>query len=81
MSTDPSKDFKPEFRKDLLGGIVVLRHRGYTAPKKFDEIPLYSNIENQVKGPGKPAELTLIPYYTFLNRGPAAMQVWNAYER
>jgi DUF1680 family protein len=81
LSQDPAKDFKPEFRKDLLGGVVVLRHRGVTAAQSFDSLPLYMSIEEWNPKPGKPVDLTLVPYYTFQNRGPAAMQVWAKYYR
>ena len=79
FSADPSKDFTPEFRKDLLGGVVVLRHRGVTRTTSFADEPLYRGIESRDGKPGQPVDLTLIPYYTFLNRGPAAMVVWTAW--
>ncbi len=52
--------FKPEHRKDLLGGVTVL---GGPAQRKTPEGQ-------------KPTELTLIPYYAWANREPAEMEVW-----
>ncbi len=79
FSGSPAKDFVPEFRADLLGGVVVLRHRGLAAAKPFAELPLYTPIEKFEYKPGPPIDLVLTPYYTFQNRGPAAMQVWTTY--
>ncbi len=79
LSTDATKDFQPEFRKDLLGGVVVLKHHGVMQPRPYATLPLYAPLT--VEKPGKPVDLTLIPYYSFMNRGPAAMQVWSLYYR
>jgi uncharacterized protein len=81
LSTNPAKDFVPEFRKDLLGGITVLRHRGKVAAKDLSDLPLYSPIQQSEHRPGRNVEWVLTPYYTFQNRGPAAMQVWSWYLR
>jgi DUF1680 family protein len=81
LSQDPAKDFIPEFRKDLLGGVIVMRHRGVRAARPFASLPLYRMIDELGAKPGSPVEMVLIPYYTFLNRGPAAVQVWTKYYR
>jgi DUF1680 family protein len=75
-----AKDFVAEFQSGLLGGIVVLKHRGYQQAKAAAPVPLYRRLEPAGARP-LPAELTLTPYYTFQNRGPAAMQVWVNYQR
>jgi DUF1680 family protein len=80
LTSDPARDFVPEERADLLGGVVLLRHQGLRVPEPLSAIPLYRPLaaaETQFQ----PAALTLIPYYAFLNRGPAAMQVWVPYVR
>jgi len=67
--------FESEFRGDLLGGIVVLRHTGAAYEKtnlgdalyfRYDGAPLKS----------RRVPLTFIPYYVWANRAAAAMQVW-----
>jgi DUF1680 family protein len=71
------KGFSSEFHKELLGGIVVLKHEGIVSGKPLSDAPLYARYE-PVRGQsaGKTVELTLIPYYAWANRGPAAMEVW-----
>jgi DUF1680 family protein len=76
LSADPARDFLPEYRSDLLGGVMVLKHRGATAALSYEGLPLYRAFDPREKVAGAEAELTLIPYYGFANRGPSAMQVW-----
>jgi DUF1680 family protein len=76
-----AKDFTPEFRSDLLGGVVVLKHRGAGPARPFSELPLYQSLDRADTRPGRPVDLVLIPYFGFQNRGPAAMQVWTPYYR
>ncbi len=70
-----SAELKPEFRKDLLGGVWVLRGKGAAWQKPLAQEPLYEPAGGLVR-PAVPVELTFIPYYTFANREPTAMQVW-----
>jgi DUF1680 family protein len=65
----------------LLGGIVTLKHRGRKAAAGYESMALYGLLEESRDKPGEPAELLFTPYYTFLNRGPSAMQVWVRYVR
>lgn len=81
LSSEPAKDFTAEFRQHLLGGVVVLKHRGVAPPTPYAQIPLYQSLAVAPSKPGKPVDLVLVPYYTFSNRGPAAMQVWMPYLR
>ena len=81
LSAEPAKDFKAEFRPELLGGVSVLRHRGIVYVKPTAELPLYAPIDVSTRRSSKPAELTFIPYFAFHNRGEAAMQVWLPFER
>ncbi len=54
--------FTPEFRPDLLNGVVVLKKKMLAAPAVL----------------GAPAgrKVMLIPYYAWANRGPGEMRVW-----
>ncbi len=76
LSGDTSKDFAAEFRKDLLGGVTILRHRGVAFTKPAAELPLYAPVQAYPARESKPVDLTLIPYFVFHNRGEVAMQVW-----
>jgi len=70
-------EFKSEFRKHTLGGVLVLKHAGEVSDTPLSTEPLYERF-----GAGRgtqhttPIELTLVPYYTWANRGPASMEVW-----
>lgn len=72
---DPSAGFSEEFRPDLLGGVVVLKHRGRAWRTPLKDEPLYAPWPGPARTT-RTAELTLIPYYTFHNRGVTAMRVW-----
>ena len=78
---DLRNPFTAEYRAELLGGVTVLKHRGWTAPKPFAELPLYRRFDPKAPATGARADLILTPYYTFANRGPSAMQVWVNYVR
>jgi DUF1680 family protein len=70
----PANAFVPEFRSDLLGGAVVLRHKGAAYEKPLGALSLYGAAARLPALRG--AELTFIPYYLFANREPTPMQVW-----
>jgi uncharacterized protein len=70
----PGDKFTEEYRGDLLGGLVMLKHAGTIYEKPLADEPLYQAL-NQAR-PVKPIELRLIPYYAWSNRGPGAMTVW-----
>ncbi len=76
LSSDPAKDFRTAFQQDLLGGVMVLKHRGVAYTQSAATLPLYAARETYPSREGKEVELTLIPYYAFHNRGEVAMQVW-----
>jgi uncharacterized protein len=68
--------FEEEFRRDLLGGVLALRAGG-AAPSSAG-VPLYAESgagEARLRS-ASPVRLTLVPYYGWANRGPAAMLVW-----
>jgi DUF1680 family protein len=74
VGPDPSRGFSAEFRKDLLGGVMVLKHRGAVLEAPSARQPLYQPLT--ARKPSRETDLTLIPYYAFANREPTAMQVW-----
>jgi hypothetical protein len=65
-----------EFRANLLGGILTLRHKGIVALKPLSDEPLYQTFDRTYRRPGREVELTFIPYYAWANREPTAMEVW-----
>ncbi|MEV0151825.1 MULTISPECIES: beta-L-arabinofuranosidase domain-containing protein [unclassified Nonomuraea] len=64
---------RPEHRPDLLDGVTVLRAEGALAQGPAD-IPY--RPRGEPAPPARPADITLIPYYAWANRGPHAMRVW-----
>lgn len=72
----PSEAFASEFDKDLLGGVVVLKHAGAAFEKPLEDQPLYRPIALDEPSKTKPVDLTFIPYYAWANRGEHAMEVW-----
>jgi DUF1680 family protein len=67
--------FQPEFRVDLLGGIVVLKHTGAVSEKSSLHSALYRAYSAEVPK-GRQVELSFIPYYAWANRVGTPMQVW-----
>jgi len=72
----PDEEFQTEFRKDLFGGVVVLKHAGAAYEKPLDREPLYETLDQARQRKVKATLLTFIPYYAWANRGPGAMRVW-----
>ncbi|WP_409994850.1 hypothetical protein [Chitinophaga pinensis] len=58
--------FRPEERKDLLNGVVVLKGEG-----KSVNVDVQQQQVNTT-----PRQITLIPYYAWANRGEGEMNVW-----
>jgi len=65
-----------EIRKDLLGGITVLKVSGQAAEKSLGEEPLYEPLSAVQNRPKRPVNLMFIPYYAIGNREPTPMEVW-----
>jgi len=78
-SSPPNWGFTSQFRPDLLGGIVMLEHKGWAAAKPLSEEPLYHSLERTPQSGGKEVNLTFIPYYAWANRIMGAMEVWIPY--
>ncbi|MFZ0957216.1 MAG: beta-L-arabinofuranosidase domain-containing protein [Candidatus Sulfotelmatobacter sp.] len=71
----PAEQFQTEFKNDLLGGMVVLRHTGAVYERGSSEKTLYSRYGGEPRT--EKAPLTFIPYYAWANRQATSMQVWN----
>jgi DUF1680 family protein len=78
-SSAPNGGFTSEFRSDLLGGVVMLQHKGVAASKPNSEEPLYRTLESTSRGETQEVNLTFVPYYAWGNRLPGAMVVWIPY--
>lgn len=76
LFSNPEKSFGAEFRKDLLGGIEVLKHAGAAYQTPVSKEPLYQDLSAASARKTEPAELTLVPYYAWANREQTAMEVW-----
>jgi uncharacterized protein len=72
----PEAGFESEFRRDLLGGVLVLQHAGWVSEKPLADEPLYEPVELAQKRTHRPVRLNLIPYYSWANREPTPMVVW-----
>ena len=71
-----SGTFESEFKPDLLGGVLVLRHPGAAAARPLNTRPLYSPARARAENARTPVTLTFIPYYAWANREPQPMVVW-----
>jgi uncharacterized protein len=65
-----------DVRKDLLGGVTILKTPGLVAEKSLVEEPLYEPLSLAISRAKRPANLTFIPYYAIGNREPTPMEVW-----
>jgi hypothetical protein len=73
--------FRAVMRTDLLGGLLLLEHKGVVYDKPLSQEPLYQTLGQSRPRATRPVTLNLIPYYAFANRGPTEMQVWLPYLR
>jgi hypothetical protein len=72
---EASSQFREEFRGDLLGGVVVLKHAGAVSVKSNSHGSLYRSYTANTPE-ARPAELRFVPYYAWANRAATPMQVW-----
>jgi len=72
--------FEEEFDKQLLGGVLVLRHSGALYEESTDRGSLYFS-HNAPAPKSRPVQLTFIPYYAWANRVQTPMQVWTPVAR
>jgi len=71
-------EFTTEYRKDLLGGVVVLKNKALVVDENAWKERLYQESEETVLKEKK-VEATGIPYYVWANRTPGSMIVWIPY--
>jgi len=67
--------FHEEFRGDLLGGVVVLKHTGAVSVKSNSHGSLYRSYSAEAPE-ARQVELSFVPYYAWANRAATPMQVW-----
>ena len=67
--------FHEEFQRDLLGGIVVLKHTGAVSEKSGSRTALYHRYAADAPK-ARQVELKFVPYYAWANRAATPMQVW-----
>lgn len=75
VRAERSSNFEEELQSDLLGGVVVLKHRGAVTDKSASSEVLYQNYTAK-KPEVKQVDLRFIPYYAWANRAATPMQVW-----
>jgi len=80
LGAKSSTQFQEEFRKDLLGGIILLRHAGAAFGEPAERSLLYFRYSGEPRK-SRPASLTFIPYYAWANRTATPMQVWTPISR
>ncbi|MBN1509178.1 MAG: glycoside hydrolase family 127 protein [Sedimentisphaerales bacterium] len=73
VALSPAADFSNQFDPDLLGGITVLAGQAQHLAGGDWGSALYREISRE---PPKPADIRLIPYYAWGNRGDSEMTVW-----
>jgi DUF1680 family protein len=75
MRPEPASRFQEEFRSDLLGGIVMVKHMGAVYENAGSSGRLY--LPYTANAPkAREVELKFIPYYAWANRAGTPMQVW-----
>ncbi len=67
--------FREEVRKDVLGGIVMLKHTGAVSEKANSRSALYRAYSSETSK-AREVELSFVPYYAWANRAATPMQVW-----
>jgi uncharacterized protein len=72
----PNGQSAAEPRKEMLGGVTVLKVSGQAAEKSLGEEPLYEPLATAINRAKRPITLTFIPYYAIANREPTPMEVW-----
>ncbi|HXT26893.1 MAG TPA: beta-L-arabinofuranosidase domain-containing protein [Candidatus Eisenbacteria bacterium] len=75
LRQNKAAQFREEFEKDTLGGIVVLKHTGAVSSNAAATKQLYQPYSAEPANIQQ-VELKFIPYYAWANRSATAMQVW-----
>jgi uncharacterized protein len=72
----PGTSISIDSKRDLLGGVILLKSSGQVTEKSLGEEPLYQPLAIATARPKRPLTLTFVPYYTVGNREPTPMEVW-----
>jgi DUF1680 family protein len=75
---DPEIPLQTTWRKDLLGGVVVVEAQGSVVDMSSWADSLYREKTTETL-PQQRVKLTAVPYYAWANRGPGTMRVWIPY--
>ena len=75
LGAKSSAPFQEEFQKDLLGGVLLLRHVGSAYRESPEHRRLYFRYSGDARK-SNPVSLTFIPYFAWANRTATPMQVW-----
>jgi uncharacterized protein len=75
LGPNSNAPFQEEFQKDLLGGVLLLRHTGAAYGESAEHRQLYFRYSRELRK-SKAVALTFIPYYAWANRTATPMQVW-----
>jgi len=70
-----SSKFFVEYRRDLLGGVMILKSRALIINGDIWKEKLYQTYQKPLFI-NKEVEVIAIPYYTWANRAPGPMTVW-----
>ena len=73
VAIPPQIKLRSHFEKELLGGVTVLEGKAHVLAGSNWGQTLYREIEHQEP---KAADIRLIPYYAWGNRGKSEMTVW-----
>ena len=73
IALSASIPFKAQFNSELLGGITALKAKTQYLPSKDWNNTLYRKLSSDKP---KTVEVSLVPYYTWGNRGESEMTVW-----
>lgn len=68
--------WKEEWQPNLLGGVLTIKAKAERPLEPPSSKPIYDRYPAWPPAQRQAGEATLIPYYTFTNRGPTTMQVW-----
>ncbi|TCC34650.1 glycoside hydrolase family 127 protein [Kribbella sindirgiensis] len=72
LRIDPTANLDAQDRPNLLDGVTTLHTTGLAVSAQDSPYVPYDGRSTE----GKPVPITLIPYYTWANRGQHAMRVW-----
>ncbi len=65
-----------EFRKDLFGGVALLKYPGFISDQPLSTQPLYQPWKDSFVQNRRPASLVLMPYFAIGSREPEGFETW-----